>query len=471
MAFEAENCPVCLQRYRDPQLLSSCGHSFCKQCIEAMRPCNCPLCRTPFKKTDIRPNYALMRMMQEHEMQPQASAGAPTAPTVPLIQAQSDQALAGLLAQQPAVTRTRTQLSALELASNLNRADVPFGLAQLLGEEDHYVGMRIFLLDNSGSTQAYDGKYLEEARGGGGRMVPCTRWQEIQRMAMKQAEWNAAMGTPCEFILLNPPAQRGFAAFKDNVDLVRINPAEGDTATQLGNLKAMLDRTAPRGATPLCERIKEIHHRLAHTYGHFAEQGLRAILVIATDGLPTTPGYPPDDRAKADVISAMREITRQQPVFLVVRLCTDEDDVVEYYNKVDEEEELPLEVIDDIESEAKEVAAQGNGWLTYSPTIHMIREGGTFLKLLDLLDERPLNPLEARLLAGHMLQSQDETPLQLAAPRDFVQKASERLSRTAKVYNPLTRGPAPLIDIRRLRRALDPPRGVIGRICRWLCQR
>merc|ERR1711988_594224 len=113
-------------------------------------------------------------------------------------------------------------------------------------------------------------------------------------------------------------------------------------------------------------------------------QGLRTVLVIATDGLPTSQGYAPTDTAKAEVVQVMRQLSVDLPVFLVIRLCTDEDDVVAFYNRIDEEEELLLEVIDDLESEAQEICDKGNDWLTYSPMIHMIREGGTFVKLFDL---------------------------------------------------------------------------------------
>ena len=42
----------------------------------------------------------------------------------------------------------------------------------------------------------------------------------------------------------------------------------------------------------------------------------------------------------------------------------------------------------------------GNGWLAYSPALHLLRESGTTIGLLDLLDERKLRPGEAAVLAG-----------------------------------------------------------------------
>jgi len=75
-----------------------------------------------------------------------------------------------------------------------------------------------------------------------------------------------------------------------------------------------------------------------------------------------------------------------------------EEEVVRFWNELDEEVEFALDVVDDLHAEAKEIRAAGNHWLTYAPCLHMVREGGTRLKLLDLLDERRFTPAEVRRL-------------------------------------------------------------------------
>merc|ERR1719409_266053 len=116
--------------------------------------------------------------------------------------------------------------------------------------------------------------------------------------------------------------------------------------------------------------------------------GKKAVVVVACDGKSTD----------GDMAKAMATL-KTLPVWVVVRLCTDEEAVVEYWNNVDEELELDMDVLDDLSGEAGEIAAV-NPWITYGAALHRLREWGTPAKILDLIDEKSFSAAEMRELVG-----------------------------------------------------------------------
>jgi len=449
-------CPVCLDTFQDPVILPSCGHSFCRQCVNRIAAANagswlrnglgqhaCPTCRSLFRVGDVRTNYALTQLLSDHA----GSGGARRA---------QEESVA-LSSARPAGLRRLCTRDFGNVDVNVVQTQkfqglgVPWGLARLLAEEDSKIGLRIFLLDNSGSTAAYDGHYCRESADG--RMVshPCSRWEEIKHMALQHAEWNAAIGTPCEFVLLNP----GPGALQEGRDFVQLNSGSGSVSSSLQSLQRMLDATQPGGLTPLKDRLEEIYHRIGAQHAELAENGQRIVLVIATDGLPTSAtSSTTTGRHKSELVEVLKKLGFELSVFIVIRLTTDDDDVVDYYNQVDAELELPLEVIDDIKSEAKEIQSQGNGWLTYSPLLHKIREGGTFVKLLDLLDERRLTPTEISVFVQLLLRREQEEPMPRTA-EDFCNAIDDVLQHTDLVYDPLKGSMGPTVKLHQVKWALS----------------
>jgi len=225
-----------------------------------------------------------------------------------------------------------------------------------MDEEDRQIGLRIFLLDNSGSTSTCDGHFFKAQPNGTLVSWPCTRWEEIKCMAMDQAEWNVTIGTPCEFILLNPgPGQPQEG--RDFVRIARGSPGEQQAA--VSRLRKMLDNTQPNGPTPIADRLNELHQRIRGEHMELVNRGQRVVLVIATDGLPTSArsGF----SSQVDKRGMVQELTRLMTdlsVFVVIRLTTDDDSVISFYNEVDEQLELPLEVLETSRMRPKRSAAR-----------------------------------------------------------------------------------------------------------------
>jgi len=216
----------------------------------------------------------------------------------------------------------------------------------------------------------------------------------------------------------------------------------------------MLDSSGPTGVTPLSQRVEEIYTRVSMQHADLVARGQRVILTVVTDGLPTAPcsnRTTPAD--KSCFVDSLRRLMLMLPVSVVIRLCTDGSAAVQFYNEVERDLELPVDVIDDIVGEAREIKGQGNGWFAYSPALHRLREGGTFTRLLDLLDERMLTPVEAALMAQLLLRREGDPPFP-NEPGAFCQVAARRLRDAAHVYDPLLRRMAPPVDICGLRVAL-----------------
>ena len=233
------HCAVCLDCYTDAVLLPACGHSFCKLCVDALptsrrnllaaREALCPLCRAAYTPGSAVPNFGLRQSVDG------AADGA-----VATHRIEQERAKWGSL---PARAPPRPdRLAAL---------GIPPGLSRVACDEARRVGLRLFVLDNSGSTAAMDGHVLRP----GDRLLSSSRWEEICSLAASAAALADATGTPAEFHLLNP-LRRG--ASVEGEDFVRTRGAADDGA----RLSTFLARVSPGGVTPLAERLRELRPRL-----------------------------------------------------------------------------------------------------------------------------------------------------------------------------------------------------------------
>ncbi|KAH8053363.1 hypothetical protein JL722_9589 [Aureococcus anophagefferens] len=199
---------------------------------------------------------------------------------------------------------------------------LPKGIGDQLIASTRDFAMRYWIIDNSGSMKAQSGHRVVRGAGGREGMVACSRWEELG----EGIKWHAAMAAhlhaPTEFRLLNAPS--GFA-----------------------------------GKTAIRQVTAEIRSREASLRG----AGKRAVVVIASDGAASD----------GDVHAALRPL-KSLPAWVVVRLCTDDDAVVQYWNGVDKG--MDMDVLDDLAGEAAEVT-EANPFLTYAAPMHRLREWGT----------------------------------------------------------------------------------------------
>jgi hypothetical protein len=305
---------------RSASLVPACGHSFCSDCIQRLpltrtfsgRQARCPICRIDFLPSTAVPNWSLRSQAVAPDIAAEAAAVQPARSVATFS-----------VAEEPRVQATPPE-------GALEALQVPPGLARLVRDEANRIALRLFILDNSGSTLNLDGHVMK-----GARLIQSTRWEEICQSAQIASSLGAATGVPCEFHLLNP--LRGLNGDTiEGEDYIRtVRDADGP------RLSAFLRRLTPGGVTPLAERLNSLSPRFDAFKRVAGHSGRIAFLVILTDGAPTPPnsGTPTQGAAEA-ALGALRRISTSYPVRLVCRLCTDDDSAVEFWNRADEEEEV-----------------------------------------------------------------------------------------------------------------------------------
>ena len=209
-------------------------------------------------------------------------------------------------------------------------------------------------------------------------MRKCTRYQELANALKFHVGFAKAAAAPTEFRFLNslPPIRIGFDPMNENT--------EGHE-----NFMKQLEYNQG-GGTPLCRHINEITRDIYSRADQLRANGQKACIIIATDG----------ESSDGDVASALRPL-KDLPVWVVIRLCTNEDRIVEYWNNVDKQVELTLDVLDDHQSEAREIY-KANPFVTYGEPLHRMREFGVSIKALDFLDEKTIPPSSLPQIAKYL---------------------------------------------------------------------
>jgi hypothetical protein len=118
----------------------------------------------------------------------------------------------------------------------------------------------------------------------------------------------------------------------------------------------------------------------------------------------------------------------------------DEDDVVAFYNELDNMLELSIEVLDDFSGEAQEVF-EANPWLNYALPLHRMREMGYHDRMFDLIDNRLLTRSEigdfCALLFGR--ENFDGIPDPSVDWKAFIKELDRFLKVEKKQWDPITR--------------------------------
>lgn len=331
------------------------------------------------------------------------------------------------------------------LIGHLRAQGFSTGLAAALATNSDAFHHRIWVVDNSGSMVVGDGHRIVQTSDNKISAQPVTRWEEIQDTVVYHAKMAALLRTPTVFNLLNDPGPT-VGPQKFSVGERGRNQEE-----DIQNARSVMNKARPEGVTPLTSHIWEIQASLRKMAPRLRRKGQRVAVILATDGLPTdAEGYGGDEITR-EFISSLRAL-EGLPVWLVIRLCTDEDNVTDFYNDLDGQLELSLEVLDDFLGEAREVHRH-NKWLNYALPMHRCRELGYHDRLFDLVDERPLTKGELRdfcvLLFG---VNAEIIPDPHTDWKDFLLFVKEHLKLEQNQWCPMKKKVMPWINLRTLQK-------------------
>jgi hypothetical protein len=322
------------------------------------------------------------------------------------------------------------------------------GLMDVLAQTTQYFPLRIWVVDNSGSMNQNDGNRLVSTKNSKHvKLVQCTRWAEIQETINYHAQMAALIEAPTTFRLLNAPGAhvgpQEFSVADKGHDFI-----END----LQVARRTITNASPSGVTPLVRHLRDIRDTALAWMDDLNGQGKKIAIILATDGLPTDDRGVCGSQQNQEFVEALRSM-EGLPVWIVIRLCTDEDKIVDFYNNLDEQLELSIEVLDDFTGEANEVF-EHNPWLNYTLCLHRMREMGLPHRLFDLLDERPFTRTELRdfcfLLFG--AGSFDGVPEPELDFKGFLKALYDIMSKEQAQYDPVRKKVMPIMNLKELNR-------------------
>lgn len=348
------------------------------------------------------------------------SASAPKHPTLPVVVSQAAGKVWPAALSQAVIRNFKRRVAEEETRRLLHGVHGwPQGLVSTFIKGCKKIPIRFFVVDDSGSMSTNDGKRIVHS-GQISKIISCTRWAELSDSLKFHATLAETAQVPTEFRLLN------------GADPVMVGLGD-DMGEGLKFAMEVFDE-APAGQTPLCEHISCVIAAIRSLEADLRANNQKAAVIIATDGEST-------DGSVADAMRPLQHL----PVVVIIRLCTDSAKIVSYWDEIDKELELEMDVLDDLVAESKSVA-ETNGWITYGDALHKLREFGSPLKEMDHIDEGPLGSEEMLRLIDNIFNTGPipHPELDFAGFRDGVRRAVDQ---EAKIFDPITGTARPWINL------------------------
>lgn len=203
--------------------------------------------------------------------------------------------------------------------------------------------------------------------------MKCTRWAEVGDVVRFHMDAAIAGHLITELHCINRPP-------------IMLGANNGVNARVVSNI--LDDR--PGGKCNICTTIRAVAERIRPISNQLRAYNEKVAVTILFSG----------ESDDGDILSAVKELALL-PVWIVLRLCTGKEDVINYWTQLDADLELNVDVILHWQREAKEVMTF-NYWLNYGEPLHRLREFGINVREFDLVDQCELNSEQMLAVCGIM---------------------------------------------------------------------
>jgi len=140
------------------------------------------------------------------------------------------------------------------------------------------------------------------------------------------AQMSALLEVPTIFRLLNDPGRGASGRIQQQFSIAERGPEfiQEDLSIALKTMRTI----SPSGVTPLADHVREIRSNVVAMEDQLLQSGQKVVIVLATDGLPTNSYGISSSATKQEFQDSIRRL-EGLPVWIVIRLCTDEETVVD----------------------------------------------------------------------------------------------------------------------------------------------
>lgn len=313
----------------------------------------------------------------------------------------------------------------------MNGESFPSGLIDSMENLLTTYPLRYWVIDNSGSMLKADSERFVNRT----TTIACSRWSELVSTIKTHADLSGHLEAHSiyHFLNQNSPIQEFHVRSTDDIPTAH----------------SILVESQAGGSTPLTEHVERIREAVNGHRESLLRHGRKAVVIFATDGLPSDMFGSTSRAIRDDFVAALKRLCTL-PVWLVIRLCTNEKVVLDFYKELDMQLEQPLDVIDDFCNESREIQ-KVNKWLNYGLPLQLCREMGHNARVFDLLDEQELSLDEAVELLQLLFAPMKDAPDVHQDFDAYMAYLKDINASQPKIWNPIQKRLTEWVDIRAFR--------------------